>query len=981
MRIMMFKKMLTILEATLLAGSLAAAEWKIKDGTGSLVLKDSSPDKIDLKIATPDTVTWAREDDRSFFLNFSGGTVTGPAEKLLFPDGMVLEVFFAPDLDAGKEWLPVVTCGNSFKNGFSLWVRKNGQLLVYLPGTKKSYNLVNTRLRNRRDHRVRVVRDSSGRTQISLDGKVAADFSAPGKVTHTPGEPFRLGSTPKWKFFGNIYEVKFTGFVKGAFDAPKAVKTVFPASEIRAISGIADPKGTVVVSDFSKFTPKPLVEDDVHAWRWVCRRAGFFPGYRYVLMASGDPGDDPVSYKPGLSGEYDVYLGLRANTKPVDLIFSVPDRENRYRVRIGAASRTYHPNTEVLVARNVKMNGGEIAFYPGGWMLVGYVKFIPSANRRKVDYPKWKCVSVERTKETFREISEERIRTRIATGHFKERIFVDKRPVPAAGPVSRKFGYIVNRHDWMDLLFEKGKPASAPEEITLALAAAPGEFEPLCFSVFGLEDCGRLTLSGTDALEKQGIRVDAAVVRELPKRTTNIYDSSEFIVGPQYLERTASCTLDAGKSKLFWLTFGVGADVKPGVYGCRLVLESAKGRRVIPVALTVRPFRLDPVREKTGLFAMHGDFRLIPGLAKEMTEHGCNTGWLRLERDLLTRADGSVDWKNSPVVRIASEMKKYGMIAVGLETQELSGKFFRRKDSAGYMRAVKEILDRFEKEKWPKPYFYIQDEVLSNPQFLPKVLWEVPLLKKCGAAVVSSHLWYKTTRPYRKEAEKIAPAADTFMLRFNTRGFWYVDAWRDIMERCHREGRELWSYNIDNAIIFAQPAMKRFAFGWFFRTLGKYASAQLLYTYYGCEASPYNELDGQGHSVDWCYALPPRPGHAGGFAIDYEALREGVDDLRYITTCENRIAEAKKRGFGREAAEAEKVLTDLKKSFDFGKNFTQNSLFLDSHFEKSWEDENGKRFCSGRYNLPNGWRFEDYHAAREKIADAIARLTAAMAKR
>ena len=105
-----------------------------------------------------------------------------------------------------------------------------------------------------------------------------------------------------------------------------------------------------------------------------------------------------------------------------------------------------------------------------------------------------------------------------------------------------------------------------------------------------------------------------------------------------------------------------------------------------------------------------------------------------------------------------------------------------------------------------------------------------------------------------------------------------------------------------------------------------------------------------------------------------------MDDLRYITTLENRIAEAKKKGLADAAAKGEKVLADLKKSFDFGKNFVKNSVFLDSHFEKSWEEENGKRFCSGRYNLPNGWRFEDYHAAREKIASAIIELDKALKK-
>ena len=142
----------------LLAGSLAAAEWKIKDGAGNAVLRDSGPDKIDLAVATPETVTWAREDDRGSFLNFSGGTVTGPAEKLLFPEGMILEIDFSADLKSGGEWLPLVTCGNSFQNGYAVWVRRNGQLLVSLPGTEKWYRLFNAGLKNLEDYKVKIIR-------------------------------------------------------------------------------------------------------------------------------------------------------------------------------------------------------------------------------------------------------------------------------------------------------------------------------------------------------------------------------------------------------------------------------------------------------------------------------------------------------------------------------------------------------------------------------------------------------------------------------------------------------------------------------------------------------------------------------------------------------------------------------------------------------------------------------------------------------
>jgi len=960
-----------VLLALFAAANLFAADWKIKDGTGSSFLKDSGPDKIDLKITTPETVTWAREDDRDFFLNFSGGEVTGPAEKLLFPDGMILEIFFSPDLSKGGEWLPLVTCGNTFTSGYSVWVRKNGQVLIFLPGVKNAYNLIDAKLENLRDYTLKFVR-TSGRGEVCLNGKLISRFPSTGKMKHTPGEPFRLGSTPKWKYYGNIYSLRIEKYSEGALN-PKEKKLDYPASEIRPVPGVTDPEGTVIVSDFTQFSPKPLAGTCLRSWTWGCRRADFFPGYKYVLMSSGDPDDAVISLSPKLEGAYDVYLGLRANTLPVDFKLSVPDGRTRYRVRIGAASPKFHPNTEVLIAKNVKMDGGKIAFYPGGWMFLGYIKFIPSSNPRKVDYPKWNCVSVTKEDPDYRKIAEAKARALIARGYYKERIHADEKPHPSPGPVSRKWGYILNRQDWMDLCFSNSIPAAAPESVALACAAAPGEFEPVCFAVHGLEDCGQLTLTGTDALEKKGISVSAAVVGEIPKRTTNLKGPSEFIRGPQFLERTNTALLGKGKTRQFWLTVKVGESVPPGNYSCDLTLSSNRGKRIIPLTVTVRPFKLDPiVRERIAVIpTLPGDFQIYPGLVREMAEHGCNTFWMQMETDIVTRPDGSIDWARSPLVGHIVELKRHGASALVFETEHTSGKFFRKKDgSRRYQRAIREILTRAAKENWPQVFFYTHDEVLSHAKHLPKVRWETPLLKACGAKVLSSHLWYRTSRPYEKEVKELAPQTDVFMLRFNTRNFWYVDPWSDIMARCRRENRELWAYNSDNAVLFAQPAMKRFAWGWFFRTLGRNATGHVFIAYASSVGSPYTELDGR---TDWCYNLPANTVRKGGFIIDYEAFREGADDLRYIITLENRIAAAKKQGFSKEAAEAEQVLTKLAESFDFGKNFAKNSVFLDSVFERNWERD-GVRFCSGRRNLPNGWRFEDYHAAREKIAEEIVKL-------
>jgi len=954
------------------ASFLGGADWPVKDGRGSTVLKDASPDRTDLVIATPDTVTWAWEDDRRSFLNFSGGSVTGPAEKLLFPDGLMLEIAFSADLRAGREWLPLVTCGNSFQNGYSLWVRRNGQLLVCLSGTSKGYMLLKTRLENLRDYTVKVVRDRR-HALVLLDGKVIADFPCTGKVKHTPGEPFRLGSTPKWKFYGNIYYVKLRAFREGDFDSAAAAEEKITGSEIKPVKGIVDPEGTVVRTDLYNCTPRPRTGSSFSNSVWTFRRGRMFPPpSEGTLHCCDNPDEVSITYDPKLAGVYDIYFGLRATYFATDLMVRLPGAEDAVRVRIAPVEQTVytHENTEVLVARDVKMDGGKLTFLPGGQMYLGYIKFIPSANRRKTDYPKWKCVSVTRSKANFRELSEKLIRSRIAKGYFVERRYVDDKKVPAAGGTAQKLGVIVNAHDWMDLLFENAVPAKAPEKVSLAVAAAPGEYEPACLAVYGLRDAGKVSLTGGKELEKAGITAEITVVRSIPKRLTNLRGPSEFMVSPQYLERTAETQVKKGVSKQFWITFKVPENAKPGTYRGTFELATSGGRMEIPASVTVRPFKLDRViREKTGL-CTYG-VAPFPELGPALLAHGCNTLILDIEKDLRISGSGEDPIAGSPGEKIIGELGSQ-LQAVVVETRHLSRSCFGRPEGdERYERGIRQLCGYARKNNWPKLYFYIVDEVLSVPFRLKMAIWECGMLKKIGVPVFTTHLWYKTSRPYQKEVDQIAPFVDVFCVRFSTRSLWYVDKWDEMQKRAAKEGREIWSYNADNAILFAQPAMKRFAYGWFFRSLGKYCTGQINYTYFITRESPYTDLDGD--SVDFCYIYPAGQGHAGGCAIDFEAIREGNDDMRYITTLENRIALAKKKGLASEAAAAEKVLKQLAASFDFGREFVGKSVFLNSSFEKSWEDK-GRRFASGRYNLPNGWTFEDYHNAREKIAAEIIKM-------
>ena len=167
-------------------------------------------------------------------------------------------------------------------------------------------------------------------------------------------------------------------------------------------------------------------------------------------------------------------------------------------------------------------------------------------------------------------------------------------------------------------------------------------------------------------------------------------------------------------------------------------------------------------------------------------------------------------------------------------------------------------------------------------------------------------LWYPRDEPWsdpRKqearvlcEAVKQVAGARTYAtVRFDTAE--YLDRWLDV--RCHtvsisggfeadklrqaaqKAGDSFWWYT--NACR-EYPDVMRFKAGFFFWKTG--ATGQYYWAYQSPHGNPYDDLDG----IDWCAAYPGKDGPVP--TTEWEALREGIDDFRYVYTLERAIAKA-----------------------------------------------------------------------------------------
>ena len=987
----MLKRIGFILAMLASAGIMAqtVAHWKFKDGTGSARVIDSTQNGINGDIVNPGNCEWAREDDRGFFLAFSPkGSVQIPHNyKLDFAKGFIAEIHFSCKTESIDGSAALLAKGQGQNQGYSVMVRENGNLLVSLKGMAPECSSFDTKIQNNVDYRL-LVALGGGELKVFLDGKMVGKYPVAGSLEPN-NLPLSIGAIngEGYPFSGNIYEIKLSGFDKPSFPKNDVVK----APEIPEFTSapIHDPKGTVIINDFSKFSSCAPSDNQGNGESWRIRdNVGFMGEQTTTVLHAPECIPPRLELNPGLTGIYDVYAGVRAANIPMSVQIKTSAQKDYYTVNTDVVGEK-HGNMELLLGRDIPMDGNLIQIAGTGKICyLGYIKFIPVANRRAKENPQDPSGSVvirpACTEEELEAESEKAIAQKIKEGYFIERSYIEKRGAPKLSAESVKRGYIIFERNYLDLVFPVTVPESDPGKIALRVAATPGEYEPCSFAVRGLQDINGLTLRQSLGFEDTKIDVTLAVVGAMPKRTTNYTGSSEFMVGPQYLEPVAAFNLKKGETKQFWITFHVADGVKPGVYHAELELAAKGGVEKIPVAFRVYPFKLDLIEGiDLGFWVNSQLYHNVDGAnaidvdMKHMADYGNNSMAVDLVAPMLmisgkTLDTVAIDFGKSRITAIVAAFNRYRMNGyLHLLSQEIfdySMIFPKEQRHQVYIKIITQLEDYAKKNNWPKRAYHSFDEVLSSPQNLPLFIEETRLQKELGLTVGDDHIWYKTSRPFQKEVTEASQYIDIFVNRYNNRCLFYVDTWETMLAKAAENGKKLYTYNTTNCITSAQPAAMRCLGGWFFRTIGKGCSGQLFWVYKCINGNPYTDLDG----ADWLCLYPSVGKRKGGPAIDWEAHREGIDDLRYIITLENVISMARKENRVEAADAAQKTLDSITQSFDWD-GFRKKSIFWDSKWTEEWAQA-GKRYAAGQYNLPNGWRLDDYDLARQRIAEEIIKL-------
>jgi hypothetical protein len=173
-------------------------------------------------------------------------------------------------------------------------------------------------------------------------------------------------------------------------------------------------------------------------------------------------------------------------------------------------------------------------------------------------------------------------------------------------------------------------PSAAMRTALVRCVAARGQYEPLTFGFWSLEDLAHVTVRAGQLRREDGAvipsdQIDVRVAR--PVREIVDAGARTWRWRPFLLERRVEFPVPAGTAAQVWLTVKVPEDAEPGVYvGTARV--NAAGRREASVKLTLRvlPFTLPPAPIEMTLYTpkVPPDDALFEKELVDLREHGLN---------------------------------------------------------------------------------------------------------------------------------------------------------------------------------------------------------------------------------------------------------------------------------------------------------------------------------------------------------------------
>ena len=504
-------------------------------------------------------------------------------------------------------------------------------------------------------------------------------------------------------------------------------------------------------------------------------------------------------------------------------------------------------------------------------------------------------------------------------------------------------------------LFANSNPL--PEELTddVHINLCPGQSHSLLVAVRGLKDLGQVgvtlgNLKGVNrSVSLNDIPVRWAVYS--PQRIGSSW-GTDYRECMEQLVEMSSQTVATSRLEVACLTFQVPDDMPAGSYRGNVTVTSEKGGKFIaPVAVTIYPFHLEhPGHATHGQFYYASLLSPSPVELRDMRNHGMDT----MVSEMLTSADKS-DWE-----AIANGFKLFKRLGYRSPLiSDTGGIEFLAKINAKlplppedpakrskYIDVVRQELATAKAAGFEETAFFPVDEPHTDAliaQSKRSCAWikEVP-----GART------FITSNP--KAVPILTPVLDDVCYNLT-----YLNNLTVANVASNKQTLMFYCPSID-----VNPELNRYRAGYYFAKLD--AHSCYFFAYFEFSGDPFNDLDGDNR--DWNVVYPSLTSVTHDPTLEWEAMREGVDDYRFVYTLQNLIQRARNKERGAAADNALLVLNGILSMVDLdGKSAGGPAMQIEADTRLKNTKLDSTKNATVTSDVAAAW----YDQSRAKIASAI----------
>ena len=532
----------------------------------------------------------------------------------------------------------------------------------------------------------------------------------------------------------------------------------------------------------------------------------------------------------------------------------------------------------------------------------------------------------------------------------------DTAPEPVWSERQRQDGVAVYARPWCEPVWPDHKPRQHELDAPVRAFAAPGEYEPLTFTLHALRAVTNVEVrlsalvgtNGRERVELPAENIDLRAVRYMFVRPNyNAFNTAYR--APDVLMPWQPQPIPRGENLRLWLTVRVGQGQPAGLYHGRATVTADHTVLEVPLTLRVLPITLLKDRSLVyGQYYRHplpNSERAPDAFSRawwqrkaeaehmDMREHGMNTvvlglgGWLK---------DGRWQFMFDTLQRNLDLARSVGFdkpFVCSFPCSALYRKHMNNADMGSHLSQIKMPPEAFfdeltwmvqtidaeaRRRQWPELLYYPVDEPSTSPDSVAFMTRVMAAIKK-----VPSVRTYITADP---EHEPFAPLRP------------YVDIWccqpfslgrEAVLADMKARGVEYWCYpnHISGENDHTPTIGARMTYGFGFWQSGY--RCLIPWIYQSMAGDPWSYLDA---STSDFFNRTADDGTPIPVAL-WEAYREGIDDHRYLFTLETAIARAEAAGRREAASRAREVLARILAEMHIQPKYKQDNLWSAGAFD------------------------------------------------